>query len=108
MVPSQGWAGRLSLPKRMESFPSIRLRVGKLVQGIDFRCFGFAQHDGELEGVCPGEAGGGPIQVVLSVAPGQIHGSAPTHLRLRIRRKKPSGTELYGSKGRHMGLHLRI
>ena len=35
----------LRLAKGLKSSSSGRLRVGKLVPGMDFRCFGFAQHD---------------------------------------------------------------
>ena len=52
------WVGRshvaLSLPKGLKSSSSARLRVVKVVPGIDLRCFGFAQHDIQLKRDCPG------------------------------------------------------
>jgi len=48
MPPRQGSAGadgRLTLPKGLESCPSVRFRVRKLAGVMEFRFFGFAQND---------------------------------------------------------------
>ena len=38
----------LSLPKGLKSLTGVRLKARNKVAGLEFRCFGFAQHDNRL------------------------------------------------------------